>query len=63
MVQYVGLDNFEGSTVYLWRYNADKLLSDRDFGKGAMDSTIVKNGTVSFVTPEDTLHLYALEGD
>lgn len=63
MVQYVGLDNFEGSTVYLWRYNADKLLSDRDFGKGAMDSTIVKNGTVSFVTPEDTLHLYALEGE
>lgn len=63
MVHYVGLDDFEGNTVYLWRYSADKLLSDRDFGKGPMDSAIVAKGTVSFVAKEDTLHLYALEGN
>ncbi len=63
IIHYVGLNDFEGHTVYLWRYNADKLVSDKDYGKGPMDSAVVANGAVSFVTEEDTMHLYALEGD
>lgn len=60
-VHCVGLDAYEGDTLYLWRYGADRMTGDRDYGKGALDSAIVKGGEVSFSGKEDTLHFYGVE--
>lgn len=60
--QYVGLDKFNGDTLYLWRTTADRLKSDKDYGKKALASQVIKNGKVTFTGLIDTLHLYSVEG-
>lgn len=57
-VHCTGLDAYEGDTVYLWRYGADRMTSDRDYGKAPLDFAIIRNGEVSFSGKEDTLHIY-----
>lgn len=61
IVHYVGLENCDGDTAYLWRLTADMWKSDRDYGKGPMDSAIVTNGQVTFTGQEGTLHMYEIE--
>lgn len=61
IVHYVGLDDCEGDTVYLWRLTADLMKSDKDYGRGPIDSTIVSNGQLFFIGKEDTLHMYEIE--
>jgi len=60
-VNYTGLNAYEGDTLYLWRYGADRMTGDRDYGKGSLDSAIVRNGQVRFSGKEDTLHIYGIE--
>lgn len=60
MVRYTGLDDCEGDTAYLWRLTADLQKSDRDYGKGPIDSTVVTKGQVVFRGKEDTLHMYEI---
>ncbi len=60
-VNCIGLDAHEGDTLYLWRYGADRMTSDRDYGKGPLDSAIIRNGQATFSGKEDTLHLYGIE--
>ena len=60
-VHCTGLDAHEGDTVYLWRYGADRMTGDRDYGKAPLDFAIIRNGEVSFSGKEDTLHIYGME--
>ena len=60
-VHCTGLDAYEGDTVYLWRYGADRMTGDRDYGKAPLDFAIIRNGEVSFSGKEDTLHIYGME--
>ena len=60
-VHYTGLGAYEGDTVYLWRYGADRMTGDRDYGKAPLDFAIIRNGEVSFSGKEDTLHIYGME--
>lgn len=59
---YVGLDEFNGDTLYLWRTTADRLKSDKDYGRKALASKVIRNGRVTFTGLIDTLHLYNVEG-
>lgn len=61
IVHHVGLEDCEGDTAYLWRLTADMWKSDRDYGKGPIDSAIVTNGQITFTGKEDTLHMYEIE--
>ena len=47
-VHYTGLGAYEGDTVYLWRYGADRMTGDRDYGKAPLDFAIIRNGEVLF---------------
>ena len=47
-VHCTGLGAYEGDTVYLWRYGADRMTGDRDYGKAPLDFAIIRNGEVSF---------------
>ena len=60
-VHYTGLGAYEGDTVYLWRYGADRMTGDRDYGKAPLDFAIIRNGEVLFSGKEDTLHIYGME--
>ena len=60
-VNCIGLDAHEGDTLYLWRYGADRMTGDRDYGKGPLDSAIIRSGQAIFSGKEDTLHLYGIE--
>lgn len=59
---YVCLDEFNGDTLYLWRTTADRLKTDKDYGRNAVDSQIIRSGRVTFTGSIDTLHLYYIEG-
>jgi hypothetical protein len=59
---YTGLDEFNGDTLYLWRTTADKLKSDKDYGRQPITLRVIKNGEVTFRGMTDTLHLYYIEG-
>lgn len=59
---YIGLDEFNGDTLYLWRTTADRLKSDKDYGKKALTSEVIRDGKVTFTGLIDTLHLYNVEG-
>lgn len=59
---YVCLDELNGDTLYLWRTTADRLKTDKDYGRNAIDSQIIRNGRVTFTGSIDTLHLYYVEG-
>lgn len=58
-VQCTGLDAYEGDTVYLWRYGADRMTGDRDYGKDPLDFAIIRNGEVSF--PEKKIRCISME--
>lgn len=59
---YVGLNEFDGDTLFLWRATADGLKSDKDYGKNPVALEIVRDGKVTFTGLMDTLHLYYIEG-
>lgn len=59
-VHCTGLDAYEGDTVYLWRYGADRMTGDRDYGKAPLDFAIIRNGEVSF--PERRYVAYLWNG-
>lgn len=60
IVHCTGLDAYEGDTVYLWRYGADRMTGDRDYGKAPLDFAIIRNGEVSF--PERRYVAYLWNG-
>lgn len=59
IVHCTGLDAYEGDTVYLWRYGADRMTGDRDYGKAPLDFAIIRNGEVSF--PEKKIRCISME--
>lgn len=59
---YVCLDEFNGDTLYLWRATADRLKTDKDYGRNAIDFQVIRDGRVTFTGLIDTLHLYYVEG-
>lgn len=58
-VHCTGLGAYEGDTVYLWRYGADRMTGDRDYGKAPLDFAIIRNGEVSF--PEKKIRCISME--
>lgn len=60
-VNCIGLGAYEGDTIHLWRYGADLMTSDKDFGKVPLASAVIRNGRVTFSGKEDTLHIYGME--
>ena len=59
---YIGLDEFNGDTLRLWRATSDRLKSDKDYGKDPVATIIIRNGKASFSGLIDTLHLYYIDG-
>ena len=58
-VHCTGLDAHEGDTVYLWRYGADRMTGDRDYGKLLWTSLLSE--TEKFHFPEKKIRCISME--
>jgi len=61
-VHYTNLEDYEGDTLYLWRSDYFFITGNRDMDRGALDSSIVKNGKATFTGLADTLSFYQISG-
>lgn len=59
IVHCTGLDAYEGDTVYLWRYGADRMTGDRDYGKAPRTSLLSETGKFHF--PEKKIRCISME--